>query len=60
MSVPPVPFTLSELTRLLPAAHIEAVGDDDELVIYTGLTVDESADDPTTLRWIDGMFGGAA
>lgn len=32
------PRTAAELHALLPEAHIESVGEREELVIYTGLT----------------------
>lgn len=52
---PPIGYTLSDLTAMFPHSHIET-NDDGELVIYTGLAVDESAVGGTHLRWIEGMF----
>lgn len=53
---PPIGHTLSDLTALFPQSHIEMTGDDDEIVIYTGMAVDEDIKGGTTLRWIEGMF----
>lgn len=51
---PPVGYTLSDLGAMFPHSHIEEVGG--ELVIYTGMAVDEDQPSGTWLRWIEGMF----